>query len=273
MTQDNTSEPTAELASKGGATRVIRRVAAATLATSAFALLVGGIAGSFRQTTAQEIQIGAIVGVGGVSITDGPCSVANTSDQTNYDATNKKLDIAVRPGATASNCLGITAATDSDNGYTLTIAGPSSGNLTLANQAITPTSGSMTAPATFAAQNGSGAWGFAIPNGQISGFNFGFDANYSIVSSTNTAAALVGSYAPVPTSATQFSQTTAPATNAYDIFFGVSAGTNAATGTYTGVVTISGVGNGAAMAPCANAVTGFATGCTDQNIAVDLPRG
>ncbi|MCL2002044.1 formylglycine-generating enzyme family protein, partial [Candidatus Saccharibacteria bacterium] len=261
----------AGLSNVSGAARIVKRTALATLATAAFALFAGGIADSFRPINAQDVQINATLGTGFVSITDGACSVANTSDQPDYNATNHVLDISVLPGGVASNCLGITASTSNTMGYTLTIDGPDSGALTLAGQTIDPTSGSLTVPAEFTATTNGSTWGFAIPRGQINGFNFGFDLAYDIVGSGNADASLVGAYAPVPVSATPFTTTSAPATNGYDIFFGVSAGTNAATGTYTGVVTISGVGNAAPMVDCANIATGFGSGCTDQNITVRMP--
>ncbi len=50
-----------------------------------------------------------------------------------------------------------------------------------------------------------------------------------------------------------------------------AAGNNSATGTYTGTVVFSAVGNAAAMADCANIATGFTSGCTDNNVTVRMP--
>jgi len=170
--------------------------------------------------------------------------------------------------------MNLTVSISSTWGYTLTIAGPDDGNLTLANQAITATTGTIETPTTFASQTTGGAWGFAIPSGQLQGTVLtggdlpnGFDSSYSVLgpsNQTNTA-----NYAAVPTIATPVSTTEAASSTAdsYDIFFAASAGAYMPTGSYTGIVTISAFGNGAPMP------TEAPTGAPLQRITLDGTPG
>ncbi|MCL2038615.1 hypothetical protein FWG86_01795 [Candidatus Saccharibacteria bacterium] len=250
---------------------LVRRIACGTLCVAGFVLLAGLARDSFRQVEAQEVQINAKLGTGFVQITDGACGSGDPILQDAYDENHDTLDIRVMPNSIASNCLGINVQTDSALGYTLTISGPSDGNLTLAGQAISPKDGSLTAPTVFAMKTHGASWGFAVPETQIKGFVWGFDDDYEVegqANSDNTA-----HYAPVPTAAIPLSRTDGVSNDDYDIFFAVAAGGNVPTGTYSGTVVISGVGNAAPMADCANAATGFSSGCTDGRIAMRLPAG
>ncbi|MCL2038575.1 hypothetical protein FWG86_01570 [Candidatus Saccharibacteria bacterium] len=224
----------------------VRRVAGAVGVAAAFGVLVGMVSDGIRRVEAEEIQINATLGMGSLSITDGACSFANGS-QTDYNAASNVLDISVLTDSIASNCLGISVVSLSNNGYTLTIEGPSTGNLTLANHNITGATGSIAAPAVFDHDVAESAWGFAIPSGQIRDVANGFDASYSVLAPSNTTN--TAKYAAVPTTATAVSATTTanPSAHKYDFFFAVSAGTYVPTGTYRGVVTITAAGNAAPM--------------------------
>ncbi|MCL2038672.1 hypothetical protein FWG86_02110 [Candidatus Saccharibacteria bacterium] len=130
----------------------------------------------------------------------------------------------------------------------MTIQGPSTGNLTLANQVITNTTGTITTPAIFSNSIDTSNWGFAIPSSQVQGITNGFDSSYSILGPAN--ANNTAKFASVPSTATPISSTTAanPTADNYDFFFAVSSGSYMPTGTYTGKVIISALGN-AAMPP------------------------
>lgn len=235
---------TSQLVRIGGATRTVKRVAMATLATAAFALFAGGIADSFRQTNADtEVQIAASFGNGSLSLQDGAC--AASPNQPSYDATNNTLNMEGIAGAIISNCLQVTAGTTSPQGYTITIDGPSDGKLALGDVTINNKDGSMSSPTVFASQTNGGVWGFGIPNGQIKGFNWGFDTAYNILPGDNVVN--TAKYAPVPVTATPFSYTEGAnvTEDVYNIYFGAHIGSYAPTGTYTGIVTISIIGNAA----------------------------
>jgi len=210
-----------------------------------FGVLVGVVAGGIGRVEAEEIQIKAVHGTGSLSITDGACAAASAS-QTAYDAANNTLDISVLASSIASNCLGIAITTNNSRGYSMTIAGPSSGNLVLANQAFGSMEGSVEAPVVFAGQM-TGEWGFAVPSGQVQGVENGFDGSYTVLAPSNTTN--TAKYAAVPNKATPISQTTAAnlSVDEYDFFFAVATGDYAATGTYAGVITISASGNAAAL--------------------------
>ena len=92
-----------------------------------FALVVGVLADGFRSSYANdaEVQVAALIDTGSLSITvlaDATCP--------NFDETHSELVIAVRAGYIAADCMTVHAATDATNGYSLTINGPSNGNLT-----------------------------------------------------------------------------------------------------------------------------------------------
>ena len=266
----------------GGALRA-KSFAKIALSVSLVSLLTGFIVNGFRPSHAdQTVQFQAAVGTGDLSMT-----VDNSGPCTNFDTSNLTLGVDTLAGGTVSGCLTTTASTTGINGYTIVIDGPDDGSLRLSNQTIGAKDGSLNNPTVFTAQTTGGVWGFAIPNEQIKGFNtFGF--NTLLTDYTNWAGFIgsgssyianqdpgVGKYAPVPTTATPFSQTTAPnvSADAYNVFFAVSTSEGIATGTYTGVITLSMLGNSSPMLACSNAATGFATGCTDSNITVDLPNG
>ncbi|MCL2038792.1 hypothetical protein FWG86_02755, partial [Candidatus Saccharibacteria bacterium] len=124
------------------------------------------IANSFRPSNAQEVIIGANLGIGSVQLTDTPCSVSDPS-QPAYDLANSTLNINILTNAVASNCLGISVISTNELGYSMTIQGPSTGNLTLANQVITNTTGTITTPAIFSNSIDTSNWGFAIPSSQV----------------------------------------------------------------------------------------------------------
>jgi len=144
----------------------------------------------------------------------------------------------VTGGNIASGCIAVSVSTDSLHGYTASISGPTSGNLTTSNNlTIGSTTGTMAAPTTFASQTTGGAWGFAIPSGQIHGFTSAFDSTYTVQhSATNTSR-----FAQVPATITPFSQTTQANTspNVYHVFFAVAAGPTLTSGVYSGQVTFS----------------------------------
>jgi hypothetical protein len=272
--KESITDNQATIAGNGAAMRLVKRGALATLATAAFALFAGGVANTFRPINAETVQInGNLLGSGFVRLTDGACTAANTTNQDSYNETNNTLDINVLPGAIANNCLGLEVTTDNSSGYTLTMSGPTDGSLKLAGQSIAQKGGAGTS--VFATSTNAAEWGFAIPSGQIQGpMNWGFDASYAVLdraNTTNTAkyAAVPKESAPIDTVAT----ISGTQTFDYDVFFGVSAGSNMPTGTYTGTVVFSAVGNAAANVACANFATGFATGCTDNNIKMTLPNG
>jgi uncharacterized protein (TIGR02145 family) len=227
----------------------MRLGALAVLAAAAFALLSGGIASTFRSTSAEEVQISAnLLGAGSVMLTDGVCSAADTTKQPAYDATNNALDINVTPGAIANNCLGLTVTTDNANGYTLTMVGPEDGSLKLAGAAIKTKTGSLDVPTIFANSVSTAAWGFAIPKGQLQTLKREFDASYTIVARDSVANE--ATYAPVPMTVTPIDTVGAGVISSstnfnYDVFFAVAAGGNMPTGAYTGAVTFSVVGNAA----------------------------
>ncbi|MCL2038679.1 hypothetical protein FWG86_02145 [Candidatus Saccharibacteria bacterium] len=217
------------------------RISLATLAVAGFVVASGAIVGNIRLSRAQDTKVVASFGSGSLQLTDSPCGVS--PNQPAYDSANNILSLYGLAGSIVSNCLNITADTNSTWGYTLTIAGPNHGNLTLANVALDPISGTIASPTVFASQSTGGAWGFAIPSDQMLGVVNGFDANYDVLAPTNTTN--TANYAAVPTTATPFSITTEAnvAPDSYDIFFAAAAGAYMPTGSYTGVITISGVGN------------------------------
>ncbi|MCL2038626.1 hypothetical protein FWG86_01855, partial [Candidatus Saccharibacteria bacterium] len=103
-------------------------------------------------------------------------------------------------------------------------------------------------PAIFSNSIDTSNWGFAIPSSQVQGITNGFDSSYSILGPAN--ANNTAKFASVPSTATPISSTTAanPTADNYDFFFAVSSGSYMPTGTYTGKVIISALGN-AAMPP------------------------
>jgi len=202
-----------------------------------FSLLVGIITNSFRPAQAEDTTVTMRVGGGSLALTidnSGPCS--------GFDTTNNTLDINVINGSIASNCIAVTASTNAPFGYTLSLVGPE--DLTTSNNlALTPTSGTMEHPTVFASQHTGGVWGFAIPNSQIHGLDFGFDNTYQVLAHNNTTN--TARFAAVPTIPTAFSTTDAPNTSpdTYNIFFAVATGQMMPTGEYRGVVTVSATAN------------------------------
>jgi uncharacterized protein (TIGR02145 family) len=252
--------------------RTIKRIAGATLMVSGFSILTGMIANSLSPVEAQtgQVQINAAVSTGSLALTidnSGPCS--------SFDTTNQVLTIETMAGGITSNCLTVTANGTNPNGYTLTIDGPDSGNLVLGNQTLSSTNGSMGTPATLTSGLTTGSWGFAIPAEQNNGFSWGFDnlatytnpANgFNNPTNTNNTA----KFASVPTSATPFATTDAinSTPDTYNMFFGVSAGAGIATGTYTGVVTITGFGNATPLPQAIQEIT-IGTCPTDRTMVMD----
>jgi len=247
---DNAGEASSmsELRCRGGglevgssAMKVVKRAAGATLLVAAFSVFTGLIANTFSPTQAQDstVQIQAAVGTGDVSIT-----IDDTDPCGNFNTGNMTLALNTIAGAVASDCVAVAVSTTNPFGYTLTIDGPSNGMLAGDNfQNIGSVTGTMETPVVFANSATDGQWGFAVPNGQISGFDWGFDASYQVLDGTTTANTAL--FAAVPTTATPFSATTSQNTtpNEYHVFFGVSTGQVMPTGTYTGAVTITGVAN------------------------------
>ena len=243
--ENNETSGISQLARREGATRWVKRVALATLSASAFVLFAGGITSLFQSTNADtEVQISAAFGNGSLVLQDGPC--AASANQPAYDSTNNTLNMSGIAGSIISNCVQITAGTTSPQGYTLMIDGPDTGNLSLANLTLNNKDGSITTPTVFASQTSGGVWGFAIPSGQLKGITAGFDSSYQVLAGDNIVN--TAKYAPVPTTATPFSYTDGAnaLADSYDIYFGAHLGANAPTGNYTGVVTVSIVGNAAA---------------------------
>jgi hypothetical protein len=241
----------------------------AVLTAAAFSIFVGFLADSFRPIAANDssFQFAVMSGTGSLSITS-----SDAAPCTNFDMVNNRLDLNVNAGYIAADCVTVSVSTDSINGYSLTINGPADGALRQGTQTIDAKDGNMTAPTVFAAQTTGGAWGFGIPNDQIHGHDWGFDDAYQAFGATN--AINTALYAPVPSTATIFSSTDGPNTSDddYNIFFAVAAGTTMPSGEYTGLVTVSAMMNSAAPPyDCANVAAGFATGCTDNNVAVTLP--
>jgi hypothetical protein len=248
---------------------MIECFAKATLLVSGFALLIGVVANFLYPVQAEETRITIDVSEGALSLTvnnSGPCS--------SYDTANSILNIDVINGSIASNCLTVITTTNSVAGYTLTVAGPE--DLTgKENLVIKSTAGTMESPTVFANQNAGGAWGFAIPNGQVQGLELGFDNSYQVLAKNNTTN--TAKYAAVPTTSVPFSITETPNTtpDIYNIYFAVATGQNIPIGAYNGMVTISGSVN--IITPlhydCYETTAGFSTGCTDDRITVALPDG
>jgi uncharacterized protein (TIGR02145 family) len=282
--ENNEARSILQLRTENGMMRWSERVAGAILAAAAFILFAGGIADSLRSTHADtEVQISANFGNGSLMLQDGAC--AESANQPSYDATNNTLNMSGIAGSIISNCVQFTAGTTGPQGYTIMIDGPDSGKLTLANVSINNKDGSMASPTVFAAQTTAGVWGFGIPRGQVKGVATGFDTAYNILPGDNTVN--TAKYAPVPTAATPFSYTQAAnvAPDIYDIYFGAHLGSYAPTGNYTGVVTVSIVGN-AAVPPTpvitrtANSIpaaygttSGTVTAVTDINATCKWNRG
>jgi len=246
---------------------VTQRIAGATLMVAGFAIMTGLIIDNFRPAQAEDTTVTMRVGGGSLALTidnSGPCS--------GFDTANNILDINVINGSIASNCIAVTASTNAPFGYTLSLVGPE--DLTTSNNlALTPTSGTMEQPTAFASQHTGGVWGFAIPNGQIHGLDFGFDNSYQVLAHNNTTN--TARFAAVPTIPTAFSTTDAPNTtpDTYNIFFAVATGPNIPVGSYSGMVTVSGFVNVMSFFDCNALGTSFDTGCTDRNVSVVLPEG
>jgi hypothetical protein len=256
-----------DIKTKGVGLRIAQRVAGATLLVAGFTIMIGLITNNFRYAKAEETTIAAQMADGSLFITlnnSGPCS--------GFDAANNRLDIDVISGGIASDCFTVAASTDSRAGYTLTIAGSDELKAN-DNLAIQPTTGTMENPTNFASQSVGGAWGFAIPKGQIHGLELGFDNSYQVLARNNTTNE--ARFAAVPATPTPFSITDAPNTtlDAYNVFFAVATGQNMPTGDYSGVVNISGFMNTVPVYDCNNPSTSFATGCTDHNISVVMSNG
>ncbi|MCL2038412.1 hypothetical protein FWG86_00705, partial [Candidatus Saccharibacteria bacterium] len=205
----------------------------------------GAIADSFRPASADDGLSNTVV----ISNVAGSLSITSLTDSTcaNYDAANSQLAMETRSESIVADCITYAISTDGIYGYSATIEGPSSGNLSTADALahITPTVGTLASPAIFEPQTSGGAWGFAIPNAQTLGFDFGFDDTYQVLGSTN--ATNTALYAAVPTSAEVFAETTEANTtdDLYNIFFAVAAGSTMPTGEYSGVVVVSGTLNSA----------------------------
>ncbi|MCL2371553.1 hypothetical protein FWC63_02305 [Candidatus Saccharibacteria bacterium] len=213
--------------------RAIQRITGATLLVSGFLVFAGILTDVIRPTHAQEeIGIEPMSG-GSLSLTTsnaGPCSTFN------HNSGELNLDVVI--SNIASGCITVSVSTDGAEGYTLGIEGPPAGQLTSSGvRPIDPTNGTIAAPATFTNLADRGAWGFAIPSGQISGVINDFNATYQVSNSL----ANTSRFAALPTDTTPISITdTANTTpNNYNIFFAVSAGTYMPTGNFTGEVTIS----------------------------------
>ena len=213
---------------------------------------------------AQEVQLGATLGIGSVSLTVGECSITST-EQSAYDTLNSKLNINVLADSIASNCLGVSVTSSSQWGYTMTLAGS---NPTLGNQVIGSTDGTIESPTLLTRGLTNSVWGFAIPSSQVSTVTNGFDTSYDILGPTNKTNTSL--YAQVPSTATPISQTNTLNTtpNSYDIFFAVASGAYVPTGTYTGTVTISVMGNAAPVPAFMQELT--ASSCPmDRTMAID----
>jgi len=256
----------------------IKNFAIATLGVATFALLVGLLADSIRPTSADDsgdVQVAARVSSGSISLTldnSGPCS--------GFDYVNNILTIDTMSGSISSGCFTALVSTTGDYGYTLSLAGPASGNLIDSGSgAIYAKSGSLIAPAIFDPTTTGGEWGFAIPGGQIRGHTFGFDSSYSILGFNNKVNTAL--YASVPTTATPISTTDVanPITDdIYNIYVAVATGPAMATGTYGGTITISAVANMfipppptlTAIAPTSGTVAGgTSVAITGTNFMVD----
>ncbi len=197
------------------------------------------------------------------SVCSSQVGLGTTGQDTNDNTTNQ-LSIRIKPGSIASDCTSYTITTTNQYGYTLSINGPSNGQLTnttnLQGNSIQSTSGTMTNPSTFSNQTSGGVWGFAIPIGQLYGtdnsngadqgedsngtpgtLSINFDTTYNKLDSSNTTNN--SKYARVPTTPTEFSKTTTatnPSTpDTYELYFAISAGSSIPTGAYTGEITIS----------------------------------
>jgi uncharacterized protein (TIGR02145 family) len=206
-------------------------------------MLTGFIVNGFRPIQANDTTIVAEVVSGDVTLTTNTCA-GDTSNT--YNTANSQLGIDVQSGAIASGCMNIAVSSGALYGYTLTIEGPANGQLTSGiTDVIEPTTGTIESPAIFETQIASGAWGFAVPSGQIKGIANGFQASYPILGSNNTTNTTT--FAAVPTTATPFSITSAPTTvgtpDQYSVYFAVAAGTVMASGQYSGVVTVSATAN------------------------------
>ncbi len=242
------------LAESMGKLSLIKRLCLAVVGVTGFLIFAGCISSSFKPTHAEEVQISTLFGTGSLQLSDAACG--ESTNQPAYDPENNLLNMSGLTNTIISNCLRINATTENEYGYTLTLDGPDSGNLTLGDAAISNKDGSIAAPTVFAAQTTGGAWGFAIPSGQLKGTVLtggklanGFDSSYEVLPAHNTTN--TAKYAPVPTSATAISKTTeANSTlDSYDIYFAAAAGEYMPTGNYTGTITISGVGNGKPVPP------------------------
>ncbi|MCL2371496.1 hypothetical protein FWC63_02005 [Candidatus Saccharibacteria bacterium] len=163
-------------------------------------------------------------------------TILNTAACSNFDVANGNLGISLMLGGIAAACMSVAVSTDAEDGYTVHINGPDDGNLTMDYyHYITPSGGTMLAPRALAPYETGGVWGFAIPNGQISGFSFGFDTTYSeSVSRTSR-------FANVPRVPTAFSTTdnVNSSPNTYNIFFAVAASNAIVAGAYSGEIVIS----------------------------------
>jgi len=253
----------------GSRIKLLKRIAGAALIAACFSIFTGLIADSFRPIRAdsQDVQIAITASTGSLSLTidgSGLCY--------GFDAANMSLNIGVVGGSIASGCFTVIASTTNAFGYTLTIAGPPTGQLaTDYGQVINPVLGTLDHPILFTAQPDGGLWGFAVPNNQIRGFDFGFDDSYTVLGSTNTVN--TSRFAAVPTGVTPFSYTDEPNTSpdVYNIFIGVAAGQIMTSGTYTGTITISAIAN-TVNPPAISSISpavGVATGGTMVTITCD----
>lgn len=215
-------------------TRTVHRTASATLLVSGFLFFAGilnALTTPFTHAHNETSTPTPLNGGTSISLTTssaGPCG--------SFDTVNSQLRLNVGLGGMASDCMTLIVSTDDVEGYTLTISGPNTGNLTSSeDNHITPSGGTMQAPRALAPEDTGGVWGFAIPNGQINGFNFGFDAAYS------NPASRTARFANVPRVSTAFSATNGAnsSPNTYNIFFAVAASDAIVAGVYSGEIVFS----------------------------------
>jgi uncharacterized protein (TIGR02145 family) len=226
----------------------IKSFATATLVVATFSIFVGILTDSIQGVQANdgEIQIASLATSGSISLTinnSGPCG--------GFNYISSVLNIRTTAGSISNGCFTVITGTSSDYGYTLSLTGPSSGNLEAGNTgAIFAKSGSILSPSIFNPTTTGGEWGFAIPGLQTRGRNFGFNSSYDILSSSNQDNTAL--YAPVPTITTPISTTSAAnhlTDDIYHVYVAVATGPLMATGEYSGTITVSVVANVALPQP------------------------
>jgi len=248
--------------------RIAGRLAGAVLLVASFTLFVGLLADSLRPVGAESNEP-----LTATKASSNSLSLTLAGSCQTFDPAVDELVVDVVSGGIASSCLSLHVATDASYGYTLSFHGPADGTLWSDDgEVIIPTGGTLGSPAVFSHLPTVGAWGFAIPNSQTQGFDFGFDDSYQVLERYNTdnsAKFASVPVAPTPISTTDKATVALSGYDAYDFFFAVSAGHFMSPGSYIGAMTFTVAVNEAPPVPLFMQDITHLNCPTERTLAVD----